>query len=53
MKAFVGLLKVFARDMGIDLRSRNVGVAEHLLDGTNIGVILDQVRRERMPQRVR
>ena len=40
-------------DVRIDLCSGNVRVAEHLLDRADIGTILDQVRRERMPQCVR
>src|SRR5687768_10244530 len=40
-------------DMGVELRRRNVGVAEHLLDGAQVGASLEKVRRERVPQSVR
>ncbi len=42
-----------AGDVCVDLRRRNIGVAEHLLNGAYIGVILHKMRRERMPQRMR
>ena len=45
--------EVSVGDVRVDLRRRNVRVAEHLLDRADIGTILDQMRRERMPQRVR
>ena len=53
MEAFVRLLQVFAGDVRVDLRRRNVGVAQHLLNGANVGIILHQMRRKRVPQRVR
>jgi hypothetical protein len=53
VEAFVGLLQVFAGDVRVDLGRGNVRVAEHLLDGADVGVILDQMRRKRMPQRMR
>ena len=39
--------------MRVDLRRRNVGVPEHLLDRADIGAVLNEMRRERMPQSVR
>lgn len=42
-----------ARDVRIDLRRRYIGVAEHLLNGADIGVVLYQMRGECVPQRMR
>src|SRR6187455_1664500 len=39
--------------VGIDLRGREVGMTEHHLDGAEIGAAFEQVRGERMPQRMR
>ena len=41
-----------ARDVCVDLRGRNVGVTEHLLYRADVSVVLDQMRRKRMPQRM-
>lgn len=38
--------------MCIDLRGGNVSMAEHLLDGPDVGAVLDQVRRKRVTERV-
>jgi hypothetical protein len=40
-------------DMRVDLRGRNIGVAEHLLNNPQIGAVSEQVRRETMPEKVR
>ena len=40
-------------DMGIDLRCRNVGVAEHFLDDAQIRAIPQQMRCEAVSQKVR
>src|SRR5687767_7473935 len=40
-------------DVRVELSRRDVGVAQHLLDGAQIGAPLQQVRGERMPQRMR
>ena len=40
-------------DVRIDLRRRNVGMAEHFLDDAKIGTVPQQVRREAMSQKVR
>ena len=40
------------RDMGVDLRRGEAGVAEHLLDRTKIGAPLEQVGGRAMPQPV-
>ena len=40
-------------DMRIDLRRRNVGVAEHLLNNPQIGAIPEKMCRETMAEKVR
>ena len=40
-------------DVGIDLRRRDIGVAEHFLNRPQVGPPLQQMRREAVPQRVR
>ena len=40
-------------NMRINLRRRNIGVSEHLLNRANIGAILNQMRGETMAQSVR
>ena len=40
-------------DMRIDLRRRNIGVAEHLLNNPQIGPVPEQMRRETMAEKVR
>ena len=40
-------------DMRIDLRRRNVGMAEHFLDDAKIGAISQQMRREAVSKKVR
>ena len=37
----------------VQLRRREVGMAEHLLNGAEVGAALEQVRRERVAQQVR
>ena len=49
MELVVGAFQVRVGDMRVDLRRRDVRVAEHLLDGTDICTILNEVRREGMP----
>src|SRR5262245_51346889 len=39
--------------MRVDLRGRQVSVAEHHLDGAEIGAAVEEVRRERMTHDVR
>src|SRR4051812_6087327 len=39
--------------VGVDLRRRYVGVAEHLLQATEIGAVGEQMRGERVAQHVR
>ena len=40
-------------DVRVDLRRRQIAVAEHHLDRAQVGAALEQVRGERMPQHVR
>src|SRR5258706_1313148 len=46
-------LQAVARDMGIDLGRRDIGMAEQGLDASKIGAALDQMRRKSMAQDVR
>ena len=40
-------------DMGVDLRRRYVGVAQHLLDDSQIRAVAEQMRCEAVSQKVR
>src|SRR5260221_2956686 len=42
-----------ALDVGIDLRRRDIGVAEHLLDAAEIGAVIEQMAGEGMAQDMR
>src|SRR2546423_4465655 len=53
MKLVIDLLQPRSRNVGVDLRRGDVRVAEHHLDGPQIGAVLQQMRGERMPQHVR
>ena len=53
MMASVNLPQSFARDMRVDLRRRDVGMAEHGLDRTQVSAVFQQVRGKRMPQGMR
>jgi hypothetical protein len=46
-------LELGARYVGVDLRCRDVRMAEHLLNRANIGVILDKMGGEWVPQGMR
>ena len=46
-------LEALARDMRIDLRGRYVGVPQQELHHAEIGAVIEQVRGESMPHRVR
>ena len=39
-------------DMRIDLRRRNIGVAQHLLNDPQIGAVPEQMRRETVSKKV-
>src|SRR2546423_9435948 len=45
--------QILAIDVRVDLRGRNVDVAEHFLNGSQIGTTLEQMGRERVTKRVR
>src|SRR5581483_10348439 len=49
----VGVAPATVGHVQVDLRGREVGVAEHLLDAAEVGAALEQVRREGVPQQVR
>ena len=53
MRFFVDVHQLRDIDVGIALGRGQLDVAEQFLDGAQIGARLQQVRRERMPQRVR
>ena len=44
MRLEIGAPQPLDRDVRVDLRRRQAGVAEHLLDGTKIGTTFEQVR---------
>ena len=46
-------LQAGVEHMGVDLRRRNVGMAEQLLDHAQVRAVLQQVRGEGMAQDVR
>jgi hypothetical protein len=47
------LLQPLARDVGVDLRGRDVGVAEQQLHHAQVGAVVEQVRGEGVAQHVR
>ena len=49
----VQLLQPLARDVRVDRRRRDVGVAEQQLHDAQVGAVIEQMRRERMAQHVR
>src|SRR6478672_7286665 len=49
----IGSLESTGRYVGVDLGRRQVLVAEQLLDHSQVGASVEQVRREGMPQRMR
>jgi hypothetical protein len=53
MKLTVDLFEPGLVDMRVDLRCRETRVAEHLLDGAKIRAVTEQMRRKRVPQKVR
>jgi hypothetical protein len=52
MKCFVDFLEIFSVDVRVNLRSRNIGVTEHFLHRPEIRSPFEEVRRERMPERM-
>ena len=53
MKLAMHSFKPLLIDMRIDLRRRNIGVAEHLLNNPQIGAVSEQMRGETMAEKVR
>src|SRR5437867_7137118 len=53
MKVLVDLPQALTIDVRVDLRRRDVGVAEHHLHGSQVGAALQQMRREGVTQHVR
>lgn len=53
MKLAVHSLQALLIDMSIDLRCRNIGMAQHLLDDAQVRSVAEQMRRETMPEQVR
>src|SRR3954454_16186166 len=49
----VDVLQAVAREVRVQLRRGDVGVAEHLLDRAQVAAAGEQVGRERVPKRVR
>ena len=50
MNLLVQALQPLSGDMGIDLRTRQIGVAEHDLDTPEICPVFEQMRSKRVPQ---
>src|SRR5262245_29178270 len=53
VRLLIGLDQLRGVDVGITLRRAQAGVSEQLLDRPQIGAALEQVRGERVTQRVR
>ena len=53
MKLPVDGLQPLLIDMRVNLRGRNVGMPEHLLDDAQIGAVAEQVRGKTMTEQVR
>ena len=49
----VGLLQLLARQVGVELGGREVGVPEHLLHRAKVAASREQVGGERVTERVR
>ena len=49
----VKLLQPLARDVRVDRRRRDVGVAEQELHDAQVRAVIQEMRRERVPQHVR
>ena len=45
--------EAFAGDVGVHFGRRDAGVAEQFLNDPQVGAVLEQVRRETVPQHVR
>ena len=49
----VELLQALACDVRVDLRGRNVGMAQEQLNDPKIRTVVEKMRFERVPQRMR
>ena len=47
------LLEALARDVGVDFGGADARMAQHFLDDAEVGAVLEQVRREAVPEHVR
>ena len=50
---FINLLQTFFDDVGINLRGRNIRVAQHHLHGAQVRAAIEQVRGKTVPQHMR
>lgn len=53
MRLVIDILELLADEVRIDLRRGDVRVTEHFLNGVDIRAVFQQMRRERMAQRMR
>jgi len=52
MKLMVRLREAVGADVRVDLRRADIGVAEHFLDGAEVGAAIVEVGGEAVPQHV-
>ena len=53
VERLVHLAELFVREMGVDLRGRDVGVAEELLHGAEVGAVHEEVGGKAVAEEVR
>ena len=53
VELLVNALEAGCLDMGVDLGGGDIGVAEHFLDGAEVGAVLEEVGCEGVTQGVR
>ena len=53
MVFFMNLAEVVTGNVGINLGGRNINMAKHHLDGSQIGTTFEEVTGKRVPQTVR
>src|SRR5262245_53135667 len=53
MRLVITLLQTLRRHVRVNLRGRQAAVAEQFLHAANVGTMIQQMRREAMPQAVR
>jgi len=49
----VGAAEAFDADVGVDLSGGDVGVAEHFLDGAEVGTVVEEMGRKGVAEHVR